>query len=252
MFYAVIDWSFLGFTSLLKLYFHLYSFIGFYFQREKIHKVLYKNVNFYYKCNIFLTKLLKSDIIRVEYKEVEILKISDKIVKMSVEEILPYHNNPKKHPAEQVDKIASSIRHYGFVQPIVIDGNNEIILGHGRFQAAKKLKMEEVPVVVKDDLTESEVKALRIADNKVAESDWDMDMLELEFEQIEDEFSGFDPDEIEDIMADFNDEVKDKEDLSDKIHEEFQVIVKCETEAEQEQLFYQLTEEGYNCQVLTL
>ena len=180
------------------------------------------------------------------------MNISNKIDLVETDKLIPYHNNPKEHPTEQIDKIASSIKNYGFVQPLVIDTDNEVIIGHGRLEAAKKLGLQKVSVVIKDDLNDAQIKALRIADNKVAESGWDPEALEIEFEQLGEEYTGFDQEELEDIMADFNDEVQSKEDLSGEIREEFQVIIKCETEAEQEQLYYQLTEEGYHCQVLTL
>ena len=117
------------------------------------------------------------------------------IILKSINELIPYVNNPKQHPADQVDKIASSIKNYGFTVPMVIDGQNEIIMGHGRLQAAKKLGMEEVPCIVRDDLTESQVKALRIADNKVSESEWDIEMLLAEIDDVED-YTGFTLDEL--------------------------------------------------------
>ena len=121
--------------------------------------------------------------------------MKQEIILKPIDELIPYVNNPKQHPAEQVDKIASSIKNYGFTVPMVIDGQNEIIMGHGRLQAAKKLGMEEVPCIVRDDLTESQVKALRIADNKVAESEWDIEILLTEIDGLE-EFIGFTSEEL--------------------------------------------------------
>jgi len=129
------------------------------------------------------------------------------IILKSINELIPYVNNPKQHPADQVDKIASSIKNYGFTVPMVIDGQNEIIMGHGRLLAAKKLGMEEVPCVVRDDLTESQVKALRIADNRVSESEWDIEILLAEIDGLE-EFTGFDLAETE-AMANWESEVLD-------------------------------------------
>lgn len=127
------------------------------------------------------------------------MKIFDKVEKVNIDDIFPYHNNPKTHPPEQIDKLCSSIKNYGFTVPIVIDGENEIIAGHGRYKAAQKLGLKELPVIRRDDLTDAEAKALRIADNKVAESEWDMEMLEVEFEAIEDEFTGFSEIELNEI-----------------------------------------------------
>ena len=112
-------------------------------------------------------------------------------------------NNPKQHPADQVDKIASSIKNYGFTVPMVIDGKNEIIMGHGRLQAAKKLGMEEVPCIVRDDLTEAQRKGLRIADNRVGESEWDIEILLAEIDGLED-FTGFSLDEMENLTDMFD------------------------------------------------
>ena len=88
-----------------------------------------------------------------------------KIEQLSVSEIKPYEKNAKKHPPEQVEHIANSIREFGWQQPLVIDKNNVLVIGHGRLLAAKKLGLEDVPVVRADDLTEAQIKALRLADN---------------------------------------------------------------------------------------
>lgn len=102
----------------------------------------------------------------------------------------PYKKNAKKHPQEQIDNVAKSIELYGFTQPIVIDGNNEIIIGHCRALAAKQLKLDVVPCVMRSDLTDEQVKQLRIVDNKTNESPWDMELLKMEIDEID--FSGFD------------------------------------------------------------
>lgn len=105
--------------------------------------------------------------------------------------IKPCRRNTKKHPQVQIDNIAESIRQFGFVQPIVLDGNkdNEIIIGHGRYFAAKQLKMSEVPCVFVKDLTDEQIRKLRILDNKLNESEWDLDMLKLELDELD--FSDF-------------------------------------------------------------
>jgi ParB/RepB/Spo0J family partition protein len=95
--------------------------------------------------------------------------ILDSITEVSVDTLIPYTNNAKEHPDSQVKKIASSIKNYGWDQPIVIDAQNEIIKGHGRFQAAQQLGLDTVPVIKREDLSDAEAKASRIADNKTAE-----------------------------------------------------------------------------------
>lgn len=125
------------------------------------------------------------------------MELYTKVELINIEKLYPYHNNPKTHPPEQIDRLCSSIKNYGFTVPLIIDGENEIIAGHGRYEAAKKLGLEELPCIQRDDLTPEQIKAFRIADNKVAESEWDMEMLEVEFEAIEDEFTGFDLEELD-------------------------------------------------------
>lgn len=130
------------------------------------------------------------------------LTLRDEVETTPLDSIHPYGENPKEHPASQVDKIASSIRRFGWDQPIVIDGEGEIIKGHGRYQAAQKLGLDEVPVIRAPDLTEAEVRAARIADNRVAESDWDDDLLAVELELLNEAsfdtaLTGFEDDEIE-------------------------------------------------------
>nr|DAQ80176.1 MAG TPA: ParB protein [Caudoviricetes sp.] len=99
------------------------------------------------------------------------------IVQKKLSEIVPYAKNAKKHDKKQIANVAESIKQYGFVQPIVIDRDGVIVIGHCRALAAKKLGMEEVPCVCVDDLTPEQVNALRLVDNKSNESDWDFDLL---------------------------------------------------------------------------
>lgn len=96
------------------------------------------------------------------------------------DELTPYENNTKVHPPEQVDRIAESIKRFGWQQPIAVDRENVVIIGHGRLMAAKQLMLDTVPVVYADNLTEDEAQALRLADNKTNESPWDFGKLEEE------------------------------------------------------------------------
>ena len=104
---------------------------------------------------------------------------------ISVKDLIPYGRNTKKHDKTQINNVAESIKQYGFVQPIVIDKNNVVVIGHCRLLAAKQLKMKEVPCVCVQDLTEEQVKALRIVDNKSNESEWDFDILPDELAEID-------------------------------------------------------------------
>ena len=105
-------------------------------------------------------------------------------------ELTPYPGNAKKHDEKQIANVAESIRQYGFVQPIVVDRDDVIIIGHCRALAAKKLGMDEVPCVSMDDLTPEQVNALRLVDNKSNESDWDFDLLAEELSGLD--LSAFD------------------------------------------------------------
>jgi site-specific DNA-methyltransferase (adenine-specific) len=115
-------------------------------------------------------------------------------------EIKPYHKNAKKHPKKQVDQIANSIKEFGMNQPIVVDKDGVIIVGHGRWEAIKKLGLEVKPEWIKTvDLTEEQAKAYRLADNKLNESEWDMDLVVEELKGLSDEMlelTGFDKDLI--------------------------------------------------------
>ena len=129
------------------------------------------------------------------------------IIEKSITEVKPYEKNPRKND-QSVDKVANSIKEFGFKVPIVIDKHNVIVCGHTRYKAAKKLGLSVVPCVVADDLTEEQIKAYRLADNKVAEDSlWDMDLLSEELGDILDldmsEF-GFDllEDEPEEVVED--------------------------------------------------
>ena len=107
------------------------------------------------------------------------------IKNIAVKDLVPYEKNTKKHDDVQINNVAESIKQYGFVQPIVSDKNNVVVIGHCRLLAAKKLKMQEVPCVCVDDLTEEQVKALRIVDNKSNESPWDFDFLADELADLD-------------------------------------------------------------------
>lgn len=107
------------------------------------------------------------------------------IKNVKVSEIHPYSKNAKKHDKKQVKNVAESIRQFGFVQPLVLDSNNEIVIGHCRWEAAKLLKLDGVPCVYVDGLSDNDIKALRLADNKLNESAWDISLLTQELEGLD-------------------------------------------------------------------
>lgn len=106
------------------------------------------------------------------------------IVYLPTNSIKPYEKNAKMHSDEQVVKIANSISEFGFQQPVVVDKNNVLIIGHGRLLAAKLLNLEKVPAVQASELTDEQVKALRLADNRVAKAKMDTELIGAELSQI--------------------------------------------------------------------
>jgi ParB/RepB/Spo0J family partition protein len=107
------------------------------------------------------------------------------IIEIGIEEIKPYENNPRINSGA-VYAVANSIKEFGFLNPIIIDRNNEIIAGHTRYAAARLLELEKIPAVRVEDLTEDQVRAFRLVDNKTAElSGWDWEKLDKELLKIE-------------------------------------------------------------------
>lgn len=131
-------------------------------------------------------------------------------INIKLEDIIPYKNNAKKHNRTQINNVAESIKQFGMVQPIVLDKNNEIVIGHCRYEALKKLGEKEAPCVMADDLTEEQIKKLRNLDNKLNESEWDYDLLKFDIEDLD--FSDFDIDwEIPDL--DFEEKETEEDDF---------------------------------------
>ncbi len=108
------------------------------------------------------------------------------IVNKLLTELVPYENNPRNNK-DAVEYVAESIREFGFKIPLVIDKNNVIVCGHTRYLAAERLGMKELPCIIADDLTDEQINAYRLADNKVHEySEWDFEMLQSELDEIAD------------------------------------------------------------------
>ncbi len=122
-----------------------------------------------------------------------------------IESITPYARNPRKNEGLPVTKVKASLKEYGWRQPIVVDKDMTIVVGHTRYQAALELGMTKVPVHIADNLTPAQIKAYRIADNKAATfSEWDMELLALEFDDLKAEgfdleLTGFDDAELMDL-----------------------------------------------------
>lgn len=174
------------------------------------------------------------------------------IQKIDIEKLIPYINNAKKHDDSQVTKIASSIREFGFVNPVLIDKDYNIIAGHGRVLAAKKLGLATVPALYVEGLTDTQRKAYILADNRLGElAEWDMELVGLELAELGD--AGFDIDLTGfDLSIDDNsaEEEAPAADTEFNYKEQYGVIVMCKDEAEQEKIYNRLTGEGFECKVV--
>lgn len=171
------------------------------------------------------------------------------IIEKNLKDIKPYDKNPRKND-NAVEQVANSIASFGFKVPIVIDKDNVIVCGHTRYKAAKKLGIENVPCVVADDLTEEQIKAYRLADNKVSElAEWDIDLLGEELDDIFNiDMSDFGFSFAEEAGATGDDPINTDTNFNYK--EQYGVIVICNNEQEQEKIYNSLTAEGYECKVV--
>ena len=153
------------------------------------------------------------------------------IINKPADSLIPYINNPRKNDAA-VDKVAASIKEFGFKVPIIVDNENVIVAGHTRLLAAKKLGLESVPCVIADDLTPAQIKAYRIADNKTAEfAEWDDELLRIELEALNGldfdlDLTGFDKSEIEKLLVNGDGFGAEEDDFdSDKALEEIKTPI---------------------------
>ena len=149
------------------------------------------------------------------------MKTTTEMKIVSIEKLIPYINNARTHNAEQIKKLRASLREFGFINPIIIDKDYNIIAGHGRLMAAKEEHIEEVPCVFADHLNAAQKKAYILADNRMAQdAGWDEELLRIEIEALQAEafdvgLTGFEEQEIADLFASEEDDVEDDDfDLS--------------------------------------
>lgn len=171
------------------------------------------------------------------------------IEKLSLGVLMPYENNPRINE-NAVQAVANSIKEFGFNVPIIIDKNNVIVAGHTRYEACKLLGVESIPCHRVENLTDEQVRAYRLADNKTAElADWDFSKLEEELAVLELDMgdfgflTDFETDEFESI---FEDDGLDAESHKPK---KYKVIITFDVLEEAEELSKELAEQGYNCEV---
>ena len=174
------------------------------------------------------------------------------IIYKDINDLQMYETNPRKN-SDAVQYVVNSIQQFGFKNPIIIDANNTIVCGHTRYKAARRLKMAQVPCIMADDLSEDQIRAFRLADNKVAEmATWDYDRLEQEFALI-------DPMEFD--IADFGffpDYDKDEDEEEDEMEEgsitdsapSYSLVIDCESKAEQKDTYERLAKMGIIARML--
>lgn len=169
------------------------------------------------------------------------------IVYRNIKELKPYKKNAKKHPKEQVERIANSIKEFGFTQPVIVDKNKCVVAGHGRILGAKKAGLTQVPTVMLESLTEEQIKAYRLVDNKLNESDWDFSLLDEELgilsDDIDMELFGFD--------EDMSDEELEKKKIEFEIKEKYEVHIICKDEKQMEQVYNKTKGLGMECKLVS-
>ena len=143
------------------------------------------------------------------------MKTTTEMQLVPIEKLVPYANNARTHTPEQINKLRSSLREFGFVNPVIIDRDFGVIAGHGRILAAKEENIDEIPCVFADHLTEAQKKAYIIADNRMAmDAGWDEELLRVEIEALQEMdfdpmLTGFDEAELADLFAGDDAEIQD-------------------------------------------
>lgn len=171
-----------------------------------------------------------------------------KIEYVEIDKIKPYGNNTKYHYDKQIKELTNSIKEFGFTQPIVLDINNTIIIGHCRYMAAKKLKLSEVPCIYIKNLSKQKVKALRLIDNKLNESEWNLGLLKCELDEI----TELEMDNFGFIKFIYEETKNIENNLSIELKQNYSIILECNNEKEQNQLYNEFSNRGYKCRLLTL
>ena len=170
------------------------------------------------------------------------MKTTTEMQLVPIEKLVPYVNNARTHSPEQINKLRSSLREFGFINPVIIDRDFGVIAGHGRILAAKEEGITEVPCVFADHLTEAQKKAYIIADNRMAmDAGWDEELLRVEIEALQAEafdlsLTGFDEKELSDLMIGYqirNSRLKldlTQQDLAERIGRKREFISRIEND----------------------
>lgn len=170
-----------------------------------------------------------------------------------IDDLIPYIKNSRTHSPQQIQQLAASIKEFGWTNPILLDGDNGIIAGHGRLAAARLLNQTEVPTIQLNGLTENQKRAYIIADNKLAlNAGWDIEFLNLEIKDLQD--AGFDLN----LMGFSAEELKEFAPNEDKVIEDMDIkdesrnllMIECISEHELQNLFEEMQERGFECKIL--
>jgi len=177
-----------------------------------------------------------------------------KIQYKPIQDLIPYARNSRTHNDAQVAQIAASIKEFGWTNPVLLDGENGIIAGHGRVMAAQKLGESEVPTIELSHMDDNQKRAYIIADNKLAlNAGWDNEMLALEVADLKDAgydlgLTGFSLDEI----AALNGDIDVEEDFKEPIDESRNLLmIECQGERELETLYEEMQQRGFECKILS-
>jgi ParB-like chromosome segregation protein Spo0J len=180
-----------------------------------------------------------------------------------LDRLVPYERNARTHSPEQVAQIAASIQEFGFTNPLLVDGSDGILAGHGRLAAARDMGLAEVPVIVLDHLTPEQRRAYILADNQLAlNAGWDAELLQAEVAALhladfDLSLLGFDEDRIAGLLDPEGIDREDgpptgADDPGKEYQQKYAVAVECADEAEQETVYEKLNGEGYSCRLLTV
>ena len=179
---------------------------------------------------------------------------ADKVEKRKVKDLVPYANNARTHSKEQIDQIVRSIEEWGWTVPVLVDEDGGLIAGHGRILAAKRLKIDEVPVVVARGWSEAQKRAYVLADNKLTENGtWDNDLLQAEIGSLKDlnfdiSLTGFSLGELEPLLGMTTSGIETPP--VSKYREQYGVIVLCKDEAHQQRVYEELASSGHEVRVV--
>lgn len=177
-------------------------------------------------------------------------KIQNKYEHVNTSDLIPYARNARMHSEKQINQIASSIKEFGFINPVIIDKDNGIIAGHGRVMAANKLKLEQCPCLRVEHLSETQKKAYILADNRLAEtSSWDEELLKIELEELKEmnfDFNtiGFDEFKFDEFIPNIREPSE-----SNSENANYKLIVIFDSEDEMQMLFDELNTREYKIKV---